>query len=854
MADDTTSTDSKAPPASRFRRSSMISSARTATAQQGAATAPVPGSGAAASVPGQEGSARLTLDLRGFRFMSPDTGFMVAYGQAHQESSSLLDEGPVGLPANWRGHYNASKVTIKGASPLLATQEAVGATIEVSGDWVMDPKFGLQFQFAWAREVMPTSLEALEAYLAAGRLKGIGKALAKLVTKRFGVDTLKILDESPEKLVEIQGITEKKAKAIAQEWSEKRAMYRLTAFFGLYGVGETWVPKLVDCLGEKDLEARVRANPYLLTQVDGIGFATADRMAMALGFDAIDPRRVDAFLVHLLKEYTERRGHTACPTDIWFGEASRELGLAPATVAPFAQKLIDDKKVVLRQLPVDMALMTGRGPLEDDYLSASAKVACVSLTLQVAHERSIALDLRRLEDHAQTLDERAVMVRDKGLAERATMLDPSQVDGVFGVLGHAVSVLNGGPGSGKTTTLKSVLDLAEAMGWNPVLAAPTGRAAKRMEEAVGRPAQTIHRTLKYNPKEGFTHHRGNPMSGDLFVVDEASMLDNDLGSKWLAAIPPGARVVFVGDIDQLPSVGAGAFLKDLMDSGAAHVARLTRIHRTAEGSGIAAAAAQVVEGRAPQRGGNPWTDDFAWLEPPEGATSDEANEFIRSSVVALVTGLVNKGVPKGDIQVLSPQRDGVSGVNSLNTEIRWLLNAQGVAAAAKLDEDNPSAFVVGDRLLVTKNNSEKNIFNGDMGVVQAIDVDDGSMILTMENGENVSLDRTDQRALMLGSATTVHKSQGGERPVILVAVSPSHSFSTARNLLYTAITRGRDKVILLSPARTIVGSIRRKERMYRATGLAYEIERVRQRALAPQAPVVPDATARRHAASRFPKS
>jgi exodeoxyribonuclease V alpha subunit len=847
MADEQKNSDSKQPPAPRFRRSQMISSARTATAQQGAASAP--GGGGLALPAGQEGAARLILDLRGFRFMSPDTGFMVAFGQAHTDSSAMLGDGPVGLPAYWRPNFNASKVTIKGASPILATQEAVGATIEVSGDWVMDPKFGLQFQFVWAREVMPTSIEALEAYLAAGRLKGIGKALAKLVVARFGAQTLTVLDEAPNRLSEVPGITEKKAKAIAGEWATKRAMYRLTAFFGLYGVGETWVPKIVESLGEKDLEARVRANPYALTQVDGIGFATADRMAMALGFDALDPRRVDAFLVHLLKEYTERNGHTACPTDIWFGEASRELGLSAATIAPFAQKLIDDKKVVLRQLPVDITSMTGRGPLTEDFLSSSSMVPCVSLAIQVAHERSIALDLRRLADNAKVLDERAAMVRDKGLADRAMPLDPSQVDGVFGVLNHSVSVLTGGPGTGKTTTLKSVLDLAEAMGWNPVLAAPTGRAAKRMEEAVGRPAQTIHRTLKYNPKEGFHHHRGNPMAGDLFVVDEASMLDNDLASKWLAAIPAGARVVFVGDIDQLPSVGAGAFLKDLMDSGAAHVARLTRIHRTAEGSGIAAAAALVVEGRPPQRGGDPWTDDFAWLEPPEGATSDEANEFIRASVVAIVEGLVAKGTPKGDIQVLSPQRDGVSGVISLNNEIRWLLNAQGPSAAAEMDEDNPSAFVVGDRLLVTKNNSEKNIFNGDMGVVQKIDLDDGAMVLKMENGEDVSLDRADQRALMLGSATTVHKSQGGERPIILVAVSPSHSFSTTRNLLYTAITRGRDKVILLSPARTITGSIRRKERMYRATGLSHEIARVRTRATAPKPPVEPDATARRTASA-----
>lgn len=751
----------------------------------------------------------LAFELKTFRFLNQENGFFIAQGR--------VPAPPKDIPAMWRGRFNKDNVTIKGTALALASMEFVGSTIECEGEWILDPKFGLQYQFQWAREAMPSTVEALEKYLAAGRIKGIGPATAKLIVAKWGMQSLDVLSNTPDQFLEIPGITPVKLTQITKEWEIKKSSYQLTSFFGLYGIGEVWVPRILEKFGPLNLEARVRANPYMLTEVDGIGFSTADKMALSLGLSRQSPQRAEAMLIHIINDYTSKQGHTACPVEEWFKEATSQLNLTSASLQPIAQDLINRQQVVLRNLPLEK-----EGVSQNSYTGQPVMASCVSLKKEVNAERSIAQNLKRLKEHNHRLTSTEEMLLFQSLGAKSTVLDPSQLEGALGVLQSPISVLTGGPGTGKTTTLKSVIEAAEALGWDVVLAAPTGRAAKRMEEAIGRPSSTIHRCLKFNPKEGFTHNRSNPLFGKLFVVDEASMIDNALGASWLSAMPSDARVLFVGDVDQLPSVGAGNFLKDMIQSTVCPVYRLTRVHRQAKGSLIGEAAQAIISGKMPALNGDPWVDDFAWMSPPQGLSSAEINEFISTSIESLVAGFLKKGYKKEDIQVLSPQREGLIGVNGLNDTLRWTLNEKGRPAS---EQECEEPIVLGDRLLVTKNNYEKEIFNGDMGIVEEIDNEDGSMKLRMEDGRTVELERLDRKYLTLGYAITVHKSQGGERPVVIMPCSPSHTFSMNKNLLYTGITRGRNKVVVVGSAKTLHVALNKEEKMYRLTGLIHEIKR-----------------------------
>lgn len=805
----------------RFSRSSLIANAQRADIERAM--------GAAQNEVRQDLASNVSegltfkAEITSVRFTNPENGFLIATVRP------LKSDIPADLPAVWRARWDSGRVAIKGSAPSLASAGSVGAVIECGGKWVMDPKFGLQYQFDWAREIMPTNLEAMRAYLTAGRLKGVGAAIGERIIKRFGEETLAILDNNPEKLAEISGISPEKAKAIGEAWKEKRALYDLTAFFAMYGIGEAWIPRIVEAFKHVDgnpgaIEAMVRRNPFILTRVDGIAFATADKVAMAMGFHPTAPERVEALLLHLLNEFSSTQGHTACPVDEWFRQARELLRLDNNTIQPIAQGLIQRREVVLRNLPVSMTDLLSKNPRYDadadiTPIEHRTPVPCVSLRKDAACEHFIAVDIARLISGANPLNESQIMVRNRLLAERAGVLDASQVEAANGVLDSPVAVLTGGPGTGKTTTLKSILDIAEQAGMTAVLMAPTGRAAKRMAEATGRAAATIHRTLQFNPKEGFRYNARNPLLGDLFVVDESSMLDNALGASLLRAIPTGARVLFVGDTDQLPSVGAGAFLKDIIDSGVAPTFRLTRVHRQVAGSKIAEAAQDVLAGRLPEVGGDPYNDDFALLASPSGASSEETNTFICEKIQELVQGFIDRGVARSDIQVLSPQRQGLVGVEGLNQILRPLLNEQGRVPVLGENE----IYGIGDRLLVTKNNYDKNIFNGDMGIVK--EVRDGGVIMNMEGPEalEVDLNLVESKQLQLGYAITVHKSQGGEKPVIIMVCSPSHSFSLSKQLVYTGITRGREHVVVVGSTRTLAGAIKRKERTYRLTGLVQEI-------------------------------
>lgn len=722
-----------------------------------------------------------------------DTGFFIAESVA----AGMVPKLPADIAE--LGVRIPQTIMLRGVSESFRGTDQVGATLEVAGEWTVDPRFGLQFSVLFVQNAIPTTAEALEKYLASGQLKGIGPSTARAIVDKWGLDTIRILDHTPERLSEIPGLTEAKIKSIGDAWKVKREMYEIISFLGLHGIGESLAVKVREHLGAEDLERKVRGNPYLLTEIEGIGFKKADAVALSIGFPANSPQRLAAALQHILRENVQKNGHTAIPVSAWIDEAVAQLARPREEIRQMCQSLVDLRSVVLRKL---MVASPESGAVEQ---------MCVSPMREAKSERLVANHLKRLiEGHPGINIEQNTIIQ-RIIADPARKLDPSQKDAGWAVFQSPVSVLTGGPGTGKTTTLRSIVAAAKEMGWEVVLSAPTGRAAKRMEEAIGMEAMTMHRRLGFVPGTGFRKNETDPMIGNLFVIDEASMVDTSMMCAWLRAIPTGATVLFVGDADQLPSVGAGDILRDLIQSGRIPVARLTRVHRQAEGSGIAWNASQILAGRAPAMNGDPWRDDFAFVKADD-------SQVIRSQMVELIEGMLRQGVPHGDIQVLCPQRTQDCGTEALNDLLRGLLNANRPDA-----ERLAQGLCVGERLMQTRNNYDLEVFNGDMGTVTKI-ADDGSVTMEMEDGREVTFPKTSLKDLQFGYAITVHKSQGGERPVVIMPISKAHGFTLNRSLLYTAITRGKNRVILIGDGRTALVSAKKKSQLVRTTGLLNEMK------------------------------
>jgi len=483
----------------------------------------------------------ITVAIRRLRFFKQDTGFFVADAEA---------EGPIQAPPGAITHQKGvASLTIKGVSPSMDEHKA-GYSLRCYGRWVRDPSFGQQFEIDAIHEEIPATSEGLRKYLSAGRVKGIGPATASKIVDRWGLETLEVLNETPARLSEISGISLEKARSIGLAWQAKKASFSSVAFLGQHGIGEITAMKISDHFGSDGLEARLRADPYLLTQVDGVGFKTADQMALSLGFDVLDHRRMAAAIEHVLQEKTNQEGHTALPFEQWVTEAARYLNQSPAEVRPRCQKLVDDRKVVFRT--IDRPIEQG-GPVGE-----TIPVPCISLPKVHAMERGIAQNLLRLREQQGALTPAERLRVMQALASPDCTLDPSQRAAVETALDDSFSILTGGPGTGKTTTLRTLVRIAkEVLGWTVELAAPTGRASKRMEDAIGQAAKTMHRQLEFHPDGGFRRTEKNPMVGSLFILDEVSMVDTSMAFAWLRAIPKGAKVLWVGDADQLPSVGPG---------------------------------------------------------------------------------------------------------------------------------------------------------------------------------------------------------------------------------------------------------------------------------------------------------
>lgn len=731
---------------------------------------------------------RLTVQDK--RFHSPDTGFFIV---------EAMPAGPVpplpGFIVDQGVRSPTHKVMAIGTSQAFIGTDQIGSTIECVGKWVVDHRHGLQFAVDFVQDVYPTTPAALEKYLSS--LKFIGPSTAKEIVNRWGLETIRILDHTPNRLLEIGGLNETKVASIEKGWKEKRESFEVVAFLGQHGIGEALAQRVSEEL-VSNVKEKITQNPYLLTEVDGIGFQKADTVALSLGFSPDSPHRTAAALQHSLQQKVNKDGHTAIPVSLWLEESVAWLRRPKEEIRQMCQRLVDGRKVVLRTLPVT----SPKGTVTNEL--------CVSPLREARYERSVAEQLKRLmNSHAAVTMEESRQIH-AIIGDPDRRLDPSQKTAGVAVFQSPVAVLTGGPGTGKTTTLRTIVAAATAIGWKVVLAAPTGRAAKRMEEAIGMESMTMHRRLGFAPGVGFKKNEKDPLAGNLFVLDEASMVDISMMSAWLKAIPSGATVLFVGDADQLPSVGAGDVLRDFIHSDHVPVARLNRVHRQAEGSGIAWNAAQIKDGRTPSLAGDRWRDDFAFL-----SASDDMG--IRTLLVETIEGLLHQGIAHTDIQVLCPQKNHDCGTEALNDLLRGLLNPTRPSSIQLA-----SGLCEGERLMQTKNNYDLDVFNGDMGTIKTL-CDDGAIVMTMDDGREVKFPKQSLRELEFGYAITVHKSQGGERPVILMPISSKHAYSLNRNLLYTGITRGKNRVILIGSGHTAAMAAKKKNQLVRITGLINEM-------------------------------
>jgi exodeoxyribonuclease V alpha subunit len=669
---------------------------------------------------------------------------------------------------------------------LLAVQP--GESLRLTGRWEQDARHGRQFRVSSYQTVTPATVVGIERYLGSGLVRGIGKGLAKRLVERFGLETLAVIETSPERLAEVPGIGRKRSGEIRRAFREQRGIQELMVFLQSHGVATGLAIKIHKRYGEEAM-AVVRESPFrLAVEVFGIGFRSADRIAAALGLPKDAPQRVEAALLHLLGEAAER-GHCFLPRATLLEEAVTLLGVEPGRVEEGLATLAAAGEAIVEPLPEGTAAV---------YLptlnTAEREIAERVAALAATPAPPLALDVERAL---------AWLERREKVA-----LAPEQREAIRLGLTRKVLVVTGGPGTGKTTLVRSIVEVLERKGLRVLLAAPTGRAAKRLVEATGREAATLHRLLEWNARSrGFERHRDRPLDGDLVIVDEASMLDAPLAAHLLRALPDAARLVLVGDVDQLPSVGPGRVLADLIRSGAVEVARLQTIFRQAEQSLIVTNAHRVRRGEMPllePLAGDRGEADFFFVEKE---TPEEVLETLRELLARRIPQRFGFD-PVEEVQVLTPMNRGLLGTASLNGVLRELLNPAGGEAASR------GGFRAGDKVMQVRNNYDLEVFNGDLGRVAAIEEAEQRVVVNFD-GRRVAYDPAALDELALAYACSIHKSQGSEYPCVVVPLHTQHYVMLQRNLLYTALTRARRLAVLVGEKRALrvaVGNARTRAR------------------------------------------
>ena len=722
--------------------------------------------------------------------------------------------------ANEETGYTVARVdTGRGANDLLTVVGALlgaqpGESLRLEGRWGSHPQYGKQFTVENYTTVLPATVQGIRRYLGSGLIKGIGPRLADRIVEHFGTETLEVIEREPGRLIEVPKLGPKRTKLIAAAWEEQKAIKEVMIFLQGVGVSTSLAVRIYKNYGDASVSV-VRNEPYkLAADVWGIGFLTADRIAQAVGIPHDSPQRVKAGLQYALSQSADQ-GHCFLPEEKLISEAVKLLAVDIGLVIECLAELIAEEGVVREELPAE------QGTKGD--ATVGERVAAVYLV--PFHRAEISLSgqlLRLLRSQEDRLGSFADIDWDRALTwlrgRTGAELAPEQEQSVRLALTQRVAVLTGGPGCGKSFTVRSIVTLAQARKAKIVLAAPTGRAAKRLAELTGCEASTVHRLLELKPGGDAAYDRDRPLDADLVVVDEASMLDLLLANKLAKAVPPGAHLLLVGDVDQLPSVGAGEVLRDLLSPGSPIPAvRLTRIFRQAAQSGVVTNAHRINEGVPPITDG---MADF-FLFPQEDA---ELAAGLTVDVVARRIPAKFGLDPRRDVQVLAPMHRGPAGAGNLNTLLQ--------AAVTPSRPDTPErrfggrTFRVGDKVTQIRNNYDKGangVFNGTVGVVTGLNLEEQRLTVLTDEDEEVPYDFDELDELAHAYAVTIHRSQGSEYPCVVIPVTTSAWMMLQRNLLYTAVTRAKKIVVLVGSRRALAQAVRAVSAGRRHTALDHRL-------------------------------
>ena len=683
-------------------------------------------------------------------------------------------------------------VTVIGNLPELSP----GEYLRLNGEWVDHPRHGRQFKVETIEQAYPATIEGVKRYLGSGLLDGIGPKLAERIVDHFGAETLEVIEKHPQRLRQVPDIGPKRVRIIVEAWEEQKQIKEIMIFLHSHGITTNLALKIYKQYGDQALPV-VQGNPFQLARdIFGVGFKTADRIAQSTGLPVDHPTRIEAGLLYLLEE-ASNEGHVFAPKSLLADRAVELLGIDRSFVGEALEHLETDELIKMDAVP-----MEGLDVPEDDL--------AVYLAPYYYAELGTA---RRLKDLLSAFPPRMSDIPplftplDEALSEE-------QADAVRTALAHPVSVLTGGPGTGKTTSIQALITVAESAGKRYALASPTGRAAKRLSEATGKPASTIHRLLEFSPVEGFIRDADTPLKLDLLVVDEASMLDVMLANSLLRALEPGTHLLLVGDIDQLPSVGAGDVLREIIDSGQVPVTRLTEIFRQAAGSEIITNAHLINQGEMPFFDSD--AEDF-FRFPAD--TPERAADWIEDLVINRIPEKF--GFSHGDIQILVPMYRGPAGIHAINARLQQALNPPSpLKPECKLFG---TVYRPGDKVMQVRNDYEKQVFNGDIGFIQSISATEQTLTIDFD-GNLVVYAWSEGDQLTLAYAVSVHKSQGSEFPVIVMPLLTQHYMMLQRNLLYTAITRAKRVCVLVTNPKALGIAVKNNQVAERFTALAWRLK------------------------------
>ena len=717
---------------------------------------------------------------------------------------------------NAQNGYSVIKCRVKGYSDLVTVVGSmpdvhVGSVLELGGSWRVDPKYGRQFSMETFKETLPATVFGIEKYLGSGLIKGIGPKYAKKIVQEFGKDTLEVIETDPDRLNSIPGIGKMRVEKIKQSWQEQKEIKNIMLFLQGHDVSTSHATKIYKQYGNDSIEV-VKENPYRLADdIWGIGFRTADTIAEKMGFGHERYARLRSGILYTLNHLSDD-GHCYATRDMLLESGAELLSVEDNVLSMTLDEMIRQKDVITEDIPKEkLSGEDGAAPSEGSKDNEEKPERAIYLPPFFFSEMGV---VRRMS--AILKNREGIHVNAQGLSERISRktrmhYDRIQMQAIIDAVTSKILILTGGPGTGKTTTTLGIITAFREAGAKILLAAPTGRAAKRLSEATRMEAKTIHRLLEVKPPDGYQKNEENPLSGDVLIVDECSMIDIMLMYNLLKAVPDTMTLILVGDIDQLPSVGAGNVLRDIIDSGCFPVVRLTRIFRQAQTSRIIMNAHRINAGKLPDIS-NGKNADFFFMDMEKeaeksGLNAQDSSVIAQLSADAIVrmvkTNLPNYyHIPSSEIQVLTPMQRGVVGATNLNQALQEAVNpsGQGLKRGGYL-------FRAGDKVMQIRNNYDKEVFNGDIGIVSDIDLEEKNLRVLFDD-RSVEYDISELDELVLAYATTIHKSQGSEYPIVVIPVLMSHYIMLQRNLIYTGITRAKKILLLVGTKKALAYAVR----------------------------------------------